>query len=227
MRRFFTELGAAFIMLLTLTVCHAQQLVGLPQYGVTLGGTAGDPSIVNDTSGKTILGCVVLFVAKDGGRTGIVTSYDQKGIPPGGVGFTTVHTALLAGSSGGPSPLEFQGGGFPAVEARLSAVIFDDGEVAGPDDTHMFEGLSMMRDMKVNLANILVEAHKDPTKHDTAWGQIEKFHQDSPEYRGHPAAAPGPMAYKFMFVAKHQGEAAAYEWAEHLAATPRLWRSNR
>jgi hypothetical protein len=67
MKRFLTGLGAMLIMLATLTVCHAQNLVGLPQYGVMLGGTAGDPSIVNTTSGKTILGGVVLFVAQDGG----------------------------------------------------------------------------------------------------------------------------------------------------------------
>lgn len=223
MKHLLRELGAAAIMLFALNVnATAQTLMGLPQYGVALGGTANDPTIINAAS-RPIIQAVVLFMAKDGGRTGLVVSFDRKAVPVGGSAYTQLHAALEIGAT---PPVEVQGGGFPAVEAHLSVVVFSDGEVVGPDYQDHFEALSMMRDMKVNLANILIEARKDPTKHDAAWAQMKQFDREGHNYRGHPAAAPGPMAYKLMFVAKHQGESAAYDWAEHLAATPKLWRSN-
>lgn len=60
MKTLLRELGAALIMLSAFMVCHAQQapqFVGLPEYGVTLGGDANNPTIIN-TSGRSQRGAV-------------------------------------------------------------------------------------------------------------------------------------------------------------------------
>jgi hypothetical protein len=179
-----------FLALLAVTcfalVAWGQQtaLVGLPEYGVTLTGTAQNPTILNN-SGKTIIGHVLcLGYAALGGcqyRRNLKTRelrLNMKnlaaGIPPSGL------ESPLSPPSSGPSSKRVMIRGVilderTLVTVVLDAVVFADGQFVGPDSGNGFEEMSSRVIAEQELAALVSAARNDPTKREAAWAEVNRI----------------------------------------------------
>ena len=128
-------LGVAFAQ--TQSAMQSQNLRGLPEIGVTLTGDPNTPTIVNN-SGKRILCYTLRFQHAEGGTVtrrvfGLLARRDGKpsGIAPGGVEiFSGAAQVRPVGAS-------------PSRSVTLDAVLFETGELAGPDLSNTYEALQV------------------------------------------------------------------------------------
>ena len=142
-------------------------LVGLPEYGVTLGGSLEDP-ILENHSGRVVIGYdMKLWTAAGPGLILpqiMAHSVLPAGIPDGGA--ICVHTNAPVGLQGAGRPVNYsmlrQG---PIVRATLRSIVFGDGQFVGTDYQGAFEEfgkkLKAVRDVGVlpkRHSWVLVEA---------------------------------------------------------------------
>jgi hypothetical protein len=132
-------------------------LVGMPELGVTLTGTAEHPEIVNH-SGRGILGYVIL--SRDAnGRESFMHTLKTRDLrlalvrptsaPPSGPMATPPRAVAI-------KPLASFDNPGPPVQAILHAVIFDNGEFVGSDRGQYFEILSGQVDGERTLAQVVL-----------------------------------------------------------------------
>lgn len=153
------------LLLLALCLCalgvmlgqNEPALVGMPELGVTLTGTAEHPEIVNN-SGRGILGYVIL--SRDAnGRESFMHTLKTRDLrlalvrptsaPPSGPMATPRRAVAI-------KPLASFDNGGAQVQAILDAVIFDNGEFVGSDSGQLFEMLSGQVDDERTLAQAVL-----------------------------------------------------------------------
>jgi hypothetical protein len=145
------------LVFLALSLAATAQMVGLPEYGITLSGSMEDPVLTNH-SGKTIVATQLIVESADGHRIALQGTHPEP-IADGGI------------SSIGPGPTGFHRTGFnfyPSVE-KLTAVIFSDGEARGHLDTE--EGKGYMAYMQKHFQEYAKSAK---LAEQGKWGELSK-----------------------------------------------------
>ena len=181
MKHVLREIGAALIMLAALAL-NAQTLVGRPQYGVTLGGTAREPAIQN-MSGKTVIGHVLIpctapdpsplykpcqaFAALKSTDIGLDMI---KGLAQG-----QSETPLAGFAKAGAVLITQQQQLREWTTATLDLVAFEDGGVAGPDATFSFDVWQQKLSDQQQLAAYVFAARHDPAKHAIVWDELTRI----------------------------------------------------
>jgi hypothetical protein len=135
------------LLLLALCLCalgvmlgqNEAALVGMPELGVMLTGTPDKPEVVSN-SGRGILGYVILPLNASGLGSFMPTLKTED------LRLALVRPTSASGPMATPPRRSSFGKGSadgrPIVKAILDAVIFDDGQYAGPDSGQYFEILS-------------------------------------------------------------------------------------
>jgi hypothetical protein len=209
-----------------------QPLTGLPEHQVMLAGSPGVPTVVNNSS-RGIIGYSIRYVRDKGpsihqinvsflgirnhsavenrGRIAPGTAMPADS-PPEGTKTTTIIAA-------GPSPVK---------KAILDAVIFDDGEVVGPDTMHTFETATARIQAEQDLhQRVLKASHLTGPQKEAAWDEIRQLSldaalasTDNSDY----AQTRQRAAKEALRVREYLGDAAALELATRSAKYPKLWR---
>lgn len=194
--------------------------VGLPQYGVTLTGDPGKPTIVN-TSGKVILAWVLW-------------QQDATGFGPSGItietqnlrnGITRTGPTAVAPTGGVLRPDGTLQGAF--VKATLQAVVFGDGEYVGEDSLNSFQIVSAGIAAERTFAQLVLSKK-------ISWAEIEALAEDrSPTKtaRG-PAEAAGlraraNLAGDLVHARQQAGDEIALGAAEWSSKLPVIWRAQK
>lgn len=210
-------------------------LVGLPQYGVTLSGTAQTP-VVHNISGRTVIYVILKLDYAEGPSTYRPVKVrfvrrpgdSPEGIPPGG--FMSIPQI--------PAPTVVVYGDFlsnpltrlPSLpktptDASVDAIIFSDGEFVGPDSGGKFASLTEQFAAEQELATLVAAARNDPSKREAAWAEVDRL-------RPGQLPEPGPkdhlkmeLAQMLFYTLERQGETAAYDMADREMTLPKLWRA--
>lgn len=247
MRRIHAMLptAVAFLLGAALTVrAQGEQppLVGLPEYGVELEGTAEVPIIVNH-SGKTIIGSVVQFKDKDGrGPHGNVIHIDNEDdwIADGKSATTTVAAMQVSKDppripllpDGARPPRLTMGSPTPIVQAVLEAVVFRDGHFVGPSSPSSqrdFDNFAVQVRFAAEIG-AQVTAVEDKLEVDKVlmWEQVITLSSNRPDRPGLPVDHVNhrkwATALNLVQTRNSRGEAAAFKLAEHYASLPALWK---
>jgi hypothetical protein len=225
MKVLLRELGAALIMLAAVIMCHAQQsatLMGLPQYGVILTGSPDTPEpVIVDGKHKSILAYAI-------------DQEDANGHGPIREVLATmnvrlnIHHALAISSEhepmGKPSrPVTGEDG--PVVRAVLVLVIFDDGQIVGPDAA----GSAIRFTTRINAERAYAQellAHPETVwQHALAIMSARrlpafKTFDDSLVFH-----ARQDLARDMVNTKNEHGEAAGLEVAHRAASLPVLWKA--
>jgi hypothetical protein len=186
-------------------------LMGLPEFGVHLTGSPAAP-ILENRSGRAILGHSLI-------------SQDAAGHIQ--VSLRDVSGQLRSGKLGAPSTHATVGvyGSGPAVRIKLDAVVFEDGEVVGPDTmglaAMMGASIQAERDIDAlflngNMARLVQIAAGD--------NLLEP--PDSIEKRGSRtySAIQQKFAEELLRVQSMRGDEAAGRLASKNSVYPRIWR---
>jgi hypothetical protein len=133
-------------------------LVGMPELGVTLTGTAEHPEVVNN-SGRGILGYVIVSLEANGHGSlmPILKTHELR--------MALLKPAPASGPMATPPRSSFDNGG-PTVQAILDAVIFDNGEFVGSDPWQYFVILSGQIDGERTLAQDILAGR-------VSWEQLD------------------------------------------------------
>lgn len=230
---------AAFLSALTLANPFGQvastspvpsiNVTGLSSYGVLLSGDPQKPTITNTTS-RRIIAYSIIFQDAAGHHLNASTysflSIRNKGLENAGIApgaqklheFSSAPVVHPAGSAFGPF-----------VRATLDSVLFDDGEVVGPDTLGFFRQattrIAAARDL---YGPLLAAQNGSPSQRDTAWSAVilaseGTFSQTTPAdifYRRFQST----LAAELVRVKNQRGEGAAFQLAAKAAAFPTIWR---
>jgi hypothetical protein len=210
------------------------QTIGLPQYGLLLEGTANEPKLINNSSHQVVAYALIY----DNRGTSTVDLLEQLrtkpasevGIAPGRtLEVNRPHLGASGGGGGrgvpvGPQVKVRGGNGLPPehTTAALDAVLFEDGQLVGPDHSGQYERLTSQIKQEQEVASILLNT----TDRAAAWVSIQSI-ASSPEPPPPPPAPgrygvrAGPMppwraqfARQLLLVRQRQGDAAAVKAAE-------------
>jgi hypothetical protein len=135
-------------------------LRGLPEHGVLLTGGPNAPVISNNTS-RRIIGWTIRYINSPGpsvdatglallsirnhpGEPDVIPAYSERAIPQ--------NQRQVTGPRG-PST---------TLQAILDAVIFDDGEVVGPDTSHTFEKVTARIQAEQDMHQRVLQARALP-----------------------------------------------------------------
>jgi hypothetical protein len=204
-------------------------LAGLPGYGVTLSGSPNAPVIVNN-SDRSIIGYVLRL--EDESHRGVVHRMlglralrdgRSAGIPPGSSQPFAPQTDIRF-------PDQTDAGSF--VSATLDAVLFSDGEFAGPDRSKAFDDIVATIAGEQHVANQLlsVQNSSGPEK-DAVWSQILQMARgEAPA--GQMKTPPEVLFQKAQTITAGElvgardrtGEDAAFDLAVRSGKYPNLWR---
>jgi len=199
---------------------NAPSLEGLPGFGVQLTGTPDAPAIVNN-SGKLLIGFVVRFQNKAGHgplyRT-LLTLPQSAGIPSG-------SSATVSGGAQIASP----GQSGPIVKAILDAVIFGDGQFAGPDNAHSYERLGLRMKAISQVGSMLTGVRNGTAAQQSqVWEQIAALAAATPTNTNTEQERfllwTQQTTANYLVHAKRSGSDAAFQLAEHYSSIPTLWR---
>jgi hypothetical protein len=202
------------------------ELVGLPDLGVSLSGEANAPTIVNHGS-RGILGYTLLFEHQSGfRRTAIKLSLlglrngDANAIlRPGEQRSSSFSSQVRPSRPVGPLKRVF-----------LDAVLFEDGEVAGPDRSNTFDTLAAQLKAERDLhAKLLAVRESTRADKDRVWSELNGVAQGSLRrvegmiddiYQRTQRS----VAEELMTVRDKGGDDAAYSLAARSSVYPKLWR---
>jgi hypothetical protein len=168
------------------------QLIGLPEYGVLLSGTADNPVVLNQSQHRILAfalrqrrdGSLITFSNQAGlsqltrGNSGP----DGPGIPPGETSLSLPQVAALQVMTAPGQRTDIGN-----TEATLDSVLFDDGLFVGPDLGHKYESITARIAAEVSVDSLLSSAKTDG-EFATAWDQIKQIAENPPVP---PTSAPG------------------------------------
>ena len=223
------------LIVLLLTLCgiaaaqttDSNSLEGLPQYGVTLSGSLENP-IVENHSGKTVIGYVVKF-ADANGRGEILNQLMAHspmlpaGIPDGGSLYAKGAVPVNSNARM-PSPPQVRSAGQgPIVSVTLKNVVFGDGQFVGPNEHEVFENFGL-RIKAIRELGILAKTG--------AWDQLDALALSPGARSGPLPSGEDPRTYferrsiatRLVQEWKFKGDAAASQLAEIYASLPTLFK---
>jgi hypothetical protein len=130
--------AAAGVILLAAAPGWTQTPAGSPNLDVILQGTPDAPLVVNQSHHR-VLAYMISFVSPNGRRTRVMASFlgelrnhlPSPGIAPGGSRVFQMMTQTLD-AAGNSTSSGFNG-------ATITAVVFDSGEIVGPDSTAAYD----------------------------------------------------------------------------------------
>jgi len=231
---FITTVALLALLLAAAPALRAQEpqpaMVGMPEYGVSLGGTPEHPVIENH-SGRVIIGYNI-ETADANGR--IVRGVGQilapsvlpEGLPDGkslyAMGYFPVDSNLKRGGRAVNTAARL------AVRATLTCLIFGDGHFVGADERGAFERLGKQLKAVKEVGNLAKTG---------AWDQIDALAQAFGQMpRQPPPPEEDPDLYTFRQLAASRLVAtwrpkddvaaarAAVQLAEIYAALPTVWK---
>jgi hypothetical protein len=209
----------------TINPATKKPFVGLPQYGVTLTGDPGKPTIVN-TSGKVILAWVLWEQDATGfGPSGITIETQNLRNGSMRTGPTAADLTVIRPTGGVLRPDGTLQGAF--VKATLQAVVFGDGEYVGEDSLNSFQIISAGIEAERTFAQSVLSKK-------ISWADIEALAEDrnpTKTARG-PAEAAGlharaSLAGDLVYARQQAGDEIALRAAEWSSKLPVIWRSQK
>jgi hypothetical protein len=222
------------LLLLAVVPAARAQLVGLPQYGVLLSGTADDPVVLNQSPHRILAfalrqGKGRMFISNQAGLSQLTRGNggpDGPGIPPGGTSLSLpqVGRAHMMSASGRADI------GF--TDATLDGVLFDDGLFVGPDLGHVYESITARIAAEISVGSILLSAKTDGELA-AAWDQIKQiaetpvvhFIPPTGTITGPPVPdpnSPRQFAQQLLLVKDRLGEQAAVAQAAASRTYPKI-----
>jgi hypothetical protein len=229
-------LGTLTVSALTLFIASGQEspssLVGLPSDAITLIGNPTSPSVKNGSNRK-VIGYTLKFEGASGNGPAYVQlslralriQPETAGIEPGSVRpFSTPATVMR-----GPG----QTTDSTYTRVRLDAVLFEDGELVGPDTVRSFESMTQRINAERHLARRLLAArNSQPSQRDAAWSDaILQAKVDTSRHLGGGGmdtdlylATQAGFAKELVGIRDKKGYDAAYQMAEISAKFPTVWR---
>lgn len=187
MNRFLAQAGAALILLFALNI-NAQTLVGLPQYGVILSGTAAVPVLENHAAKAIIAQMIRVYYANERVPINFGNLKDREtwrglvaNIPAGATAkpFQVFEDHPPAVRLNGVTPEN------PSA-AQLDSVLFADGEFVGPDVVNYFPKVSARIAAVRALATLALQAQANPQAQAAFWAELERMattHGDADIYK--------------------------------------------
>jgi hypothetical protein len=212
------------------------RMVALPEYGVALTGSPKRPIITNNST-KTVIGYVLRFSDRDGrgpyltalliyprsaellpGASKVATDAAQRSIQ-------TASGHALALRGGPQLAFNYLSTLIPPVCVIVDAVVFSDGEFAGPDDGKHFDAIAL----DLGVFRTIGQQLTTPVDKFQAWQQLSIF-AGPPIDLNKPVAEETPEHLKQRIVAylllskKDSREESALELATYFSSIPALWR---
>ena len=214
-----------FIVFLVVAAAAIAQMVGLPQAGVILAGTPASPVVINNSSHWIL--AYTLVNQNTAGRVlphtydmiGQLRNNPRAGIAPGASFPDGQLPRVETRDASGAPPL-------PPTQVSLDSVIFDNGELVGPDRAKIFDVITARLQAQKDV-NLAVEAG--------AWSKIQQIADGG--NTGAPAPAGSEMyqrsyrqraviaATEMLRVRERTGDAGALQLAASMAAYPTITRA--
>ena len=208
--------------------------VGLSKYGIELSGDPRAPTIVNRST-KKVLGYVLKF-ADASGRGPVERilplaaihrgEATQIGIAPGAERKAVITHEVIP--PGGVAPRMY-------TRVILDAVLFEDGELVGPDTFEAFESMSTRLKAERDLAKLLLDSRTGaPAQRDAAWSKIVQLSKNDTNNVNSGAPPFTNTLYNFtqstlardlLRARDTKGEAAAFDIAQKSSSLPTVWRN--
>ena len=200
-------------------------LVGLPEHNVLLAGQPSAPILVNTTdraiiaytvrwansSGPSFSEINVSFLHIRAGQPPVIPARSQRAVD---------RDTNLVDRDGRPPG--------PPLAVILDAVIFEDGELVGPDLTHTFDMVSTRVKAEQEIHQKLLRAGNTAADRAAVWDEIGRAAHKSRAYdhKVDPRYARMQRAHadELLRVRDAQGEAAAIELLKTSAKYPKIWR---
>lgn len=153
-------------VLLCAAAAFGQALVGLPEAGVTLGGTVDAPVVLNN-SGRPILG-EFLRLEDANGHGRMLDNFNTRRIWWSGAVNSAVDVS--------PKPVAVTVAGQPSlasvVKVIIETVIFADGEFVGADSARRFDHMAAKVKAEGDLGRELAAVRHHPSRYEEVWAHI-------------------------------------------------------
>ena len=206
-------------------------LIGLPDEGVLLSGSPAAPILVNNTN-RRIIGYTIRYINTSGPSindtqlallrihhyTGesplVIQPQTERSVPSSG-------RTIVAGVKDPSVP----------IQAILDAVIFDDGEVVGPDITHTLERVQVHIQAEHDIHQKARAAHGlTGNAKQAAWDEIYRLSIQDPSGEGNSLNVQymqRTAANELLEVRERLGDDSAFELAKGSLKYPTLWRKQQ
>jgi hypothetical protein len=208
-----------------------QNLVGLPEYGVALGGAVTDPVIVN-YSARTIIGHVLRLSYGDG--TGVnFANFKARGIwmhrsgneSAEGLRPNQSETPLTRFTTHPTVRMQVRGNDFTGKlpsHVVLDSVVFADGQMVGPDVIQTFAKLSARIAALREFATQAAVARLNPAMRDAFWAEVVRLCGQGLTYNDHWKSE---LALDFRWAHSRNADSEAFDMADRVLTLPTPWRA--
>jgi hypothetical protein len=202
-------------------------LVGLPEYGVTLSGTPDNPVMENHSS-QTIIGHVFRVYFTNGNLPINFANLKVRDIWEGRKGLEPNQTETpLMKFFAVPKPsvrLQVQGQVMEApVKVVLDSVVFANGQVVGPDVVQNFPMLTEQVAALRELATFALEAQQNSSLQPTLWSELDRL--TARQGLSQDDRAKLALAFDLRAARVHNHDEEVFAMADRLLAIPTPWRA--